>query len=163
MGPVVELLPVAAGDREFLYRVYASTREEELAVVPWDDTQKDAFLRMQFEAQDQWYREQYPQATFEVIVVDGEPAGRLYLNRGNAEIRIVDIALLPDHRRNGVGTSLLRDLLVEADAAGKRVSIHVERLNPALRLYERHGFSVAEDKGVYLFLERPPAYVKTAS
>ena len=163
MGPVVELLPVAAGDREFLYRVYASTREEELAVVPWDDTQKDAFLRMQSEAQDQWYREQYPQATFEVIVVDGEPAGRLYLNRGNAEIRIVDIALLPDHRRNGVGTSLLRDLLVEADAAGKRVSIHVERLNPALRLYERHGFSVAEDKGVYLFLERPPAYVKTAS
>jgi ribosomal protein S18 acetylase RimI-like enzyme len=162
MNAVVELLPVAAGDREFLYRVYASTRAEELAGVPWDDAQKDAFLRMQFDAQDQWYREQYPQATYDVIVVDGDPAGRLYLHRGKTEIRIVDIALLPEHRGSGVGASLLRDLLAEADAGGKRVTIHVERMNPALRLYGRLGFSVAEDKGVYLFLERRPAYVKTA-
>ena len=69
----------------------------------------------------------------------------------------MDIALLPEHRGNGVGSSLLRDLLAEADADGKRVTIHVERLNPALRLYERLGFSVAEDKGVYLLLERRSA------
>ena len=163
MRAAVELLPVAAGDREFLHRVYASTRADELAVVPWDEWQKEAFLRAQFDAQDRWYREQYPRASYEVIVVDGERAGRLYLHRGEAEIRIVDVALLPEHRGNGVGTSLLRELLAEADAAGKRVTIHVERLNPALRLYERLGFSVAEDKGVYLFLERPPSYVKTAS
>jgi ribosomal protein S18 acetylase RimI-like enzyme len=145
------------GDREFLYRVYASTRTEELAVVPWDEAEKDTFLRAQFDAQDRWYRENYPDVTFEVIEVDGEPAGRLYLHRGEREIRIVDIALLPEHRGNGVGSSLLRDLLAEADAAGQRVTIHVERFNPALRLYERLGFTVAEDKGVYLFLERPPA------
>jgi ribosomal protein S18 acetylase RimI-like enzyme len=163
MRAAVELLPVAAGDREFLYRVYASTRADELAVVPWDERQKEAFLRAQFDAQDRWYREQYPRASYEVIVVDGEPAGRLYLHRGEAEIRIVDVALLPEHRGNGFGTSLLRELLAEADAAGKRVTIHVERMNPALRLYERLGFSVAEDKGVYLFLERRPAYVNTAS
>jgi ribosomal protein S18 acetylase RimI-like enzyme len=154
------LRAVGPGDREFLYRVYASTRTEELAVVPWDETQKDTFLRAQFDAQDRWYRENYPHATFEVVEVDGEPAGRLYLHRGEHEIRIVDIALLPEHRGNGVGTWLLRNLLAEADATGKRVTIHVERLNPALRLYERLGFSVAEDKGVYLFLERQ---VKTAS
>jgi ribosomal protein S18 acetylase RimI-like enzyme len=157
------LRPVEADDREFLYRVYASTRTEELAVVPWDQAQKDAFLRAQFDAQDRWYRENYTQATYEVIVVDGEPAGRLYLHGGETEIRIVDVALLPEHRGNGIGTSLLRDLLAEADAAGKRVTIHVERFNRALRLYERLGFSVAEDKGAYLFLERPPRYVKTAS
>jgi ribosomal protein S18 acetylase RimI-like enzyme len=145
------------GDREFLYRVYASTRTEELAVVPWDEAEKDTFLRAQFDAQDRWYRENYPHATYEVIEVDGEPAGRLYLHRGEREIRIVDIALLPAHRGNGVGSSLLRDLLAEADAAGRRVTIHVERFNPALRLYERLGFTVAEDKGVHLFLERPPA------
>jgi ribosomal protein S18 acetylase RimI-like enzyme len=110
---------------------------------------------MQFDAQDRWYRAQYPQATFDVVVVEGEPAGRLYVNRGEGEIRIVDIALLPEHRGGGVGTSLLRDLIAEADAAGKRLTIHVERLNPALRLYERLGFALAEDKGVYLFLERP--------
>jgi ribosomal protein S18 acetylase RimI-like enzyme len=151
------LRQVEPRDRDFLFRVYASTRIEELAVVPWDDAQKDAFLRAQFEAQDRWYRENYAQATYEVIVVDGEPAGRLYLHRGDTEIRIVDVALLPEHRGHGVGSSVLRDVLAEADAAGKRVTIHVERLNPALRLYERLGFSVAEDKGVYLFLERPPA------
>jgi ribosomal protein S18 acetylase RimI-like enzyme len=157
MGEAVELRPVAAGDEELLFRVYAGTRETELAVVPWDDPQKQAFLRTQFDAQDRWYREHYIGASYEVVLIDGEPCGRFYVYRREAEIRIVDIALLPEHRGNGVGSSLLRDLLAEADAAGKRVTLHVERLNPALRLYERLGFSVAEDKGVYLFLERPPA------
>jgi ribosomal protein S18 acetylase RimI-like enzyme len=137
--------------------VYASTRAEELAVVPWDDAQKEAFLRAQFDAQAAWWRENYSGASFDVIVVGGEPAGRLYVHRGPSEIRIVDIALLPEHRGGGVGTSLLRDLLAEADESGKSVTIHVERMNPALRFYERLGFALAEDKGVYLFLERPPA------
>ena len=123
--------------------------------MPWDDAQKDAFLRSQFDAQDAWYRENYIGATLDVVVIDGGPAGRLYVHRGPSEIRIVDIALLLEHRGGVVGTSLLRDLIAEADAAGKSVTIHVERLNPALRLYERLGFSLAEDKGVYLFLERP--------
>ena len=150
------LRPVEPDDREFLYRVYASTRTEELAVVPWDDAQKDAFLRAQFAAQDAFWRKTYGDASFDIVVVDGEPAGRLYLRRGDSEIRIVDIALLPEHRGKGVGTRLLRDVIAE----GMRVTIHVERMNPALRLYERLGFEVAEDKGVYLFLERR---VKTAS
>ena len=111
---------------------------------------------MQFDAQDEWWREHYAQASFDVILVDGEPAGRLYVHRGPSEIRIVDIAILPEHRGGGVGTRLLDDLSAEADAAGKSLTIHVERMNPALRLYERLGFSLAEDKGVYLFLERPP-------
>jgi ribosomal protein S18 acetylase RimI-like enzyme len=156
MRGVVELRPVEPGDEDFLYRVYASTRAEELAVVPWDETQKNGFLRSQFEAQDRWYREHYTRASYEIVLIDGEPAGRLYLHRGDSEIRIVDIALLPEHRGDGVGSSLLRDLLAEADAAGKRVTIHVEQFNPALRLYERLGFSVGEDKDVYLFLERLP-------
>jgi ribosomal protein S18 acetylase RimI-like enzyme len=137
--------------------VYASTRAEELAVVPWDDVQKEAFLRQQFDAQDAWWHENYAEASFDVILVDGEPAGRLYVHRGPSEIRIVDIALLPEHRGSGVGTRLLDDLLAEGDAGAKNVTIHVERMNPALRLYERLGFALAEDKGVYLFLERPPA------
>ena len=112
---------------------------------------------MQFDAQDAWWRENYGDARFEVILVEGELAGRLYVHRSRSEIRIVDIALLPEHRGNGVGTRLLEDLLAEGDADGKSVTIHVERMNPALRLYERLGFSVGEDKGVYLFLERLPA------
>ena len=96
--------------------MYASTRAEELAVVPWDDVQKEAFLRQQFDAQDAWWHENYAEASFDVILVDGEPAGRLYVHRGPSEIRIVDIALLPEHRGSGVGTRLLDDLLPEGDA-----------------------------------------------
>jgi ribosomal protein S18 acetylase RimI-like enzyme len=115
---------------------------------------------MQFDAQDAWWRENYGDASFDVICVDGEPAGRLYVHRGPREIRIVDIALLPEHRGGGIGTRLLSELAAEADASGKSLTIHVERMNPALRLYERLGFALAEDKGVYLFLERPPRTIR---
>ena len=59
----------------------------------------------------------------------------------------MDIALLPEYRGRGIGTALLEELLVEADATGRRVTIHVERFNPARRLYERLGFVEAGDPG----------------
>jgi ribosomal protein S18 acetylase RimI-like enzyme len=152
------LRPVRADDAEFLYRLYASTREEELRPVPWDAGRKAAFLRQQFDAQTRHYGAHYPQDGFSVVEVDGRPAGRLYVDRGPDEVRIVDVSLLPGHRGAGLGTALLRDVLAEAQAARRRVTIHVERHNPALRLYARLGFAPVQDLGVYLFLEwRPPA------
>jgi len=148
----VELRPATPEDRELLFRVYASTREEELAPVPWPPEAKEAFLRQQFEAQDAWWRTNYAGASFEVVVDDGRDAGRLYLWEGPSEVRIVDVALLPEARRGGIGTRLLEDVKARASAAGKAVTIHVERMNPALGLYERLGFRLVEDKGVYLFL-----------
>ena len=144
-------------DEAFLRRLYASLREDELALVPWDEAAREAFLRQQFEAQDAHYREHYDGASFDVIEVDGEPAGRLYVARWEDEIRIMDIALQPEQRGAGIGTRLLRDLLDEGRRTGKRVSIHVEKHNGALRLYERLGFAPVADRGVYLLLERPPA------
>lgn len=146
------LRPATPADRELLFRVYASTREEELAPVPWPPEAKEAFLRQQFDAQDSWWRANYAGATYEVIVVAGVDSGRLYLWEGPKEIRVVDVALLPEARRRGAGTRLLEGLKERARAAGKAVSIHVERMNPALALYERLGFRLVEDKGVYLFL-----------
>ena len=151
----VALRPATDADLPFLARLYASTREEELAGVDWPQEQKDAFVRQQFEAQHAWYREQYAGASFDVVEVDGEPAGRLYVDRWPREVRIVDISLLPAHRGRGLGGALLAALFAEADAAGKPVSVHVERFNPALRLYGRLGFVFREDKGVYVLLERP--------
>ncbi len=153
------LRPVTASDTAFLQRVYASTRTEELALTDWSDEQKEAFVRMQFEAQDAYYREHYVGASFEVIEVDGVPAGRLYVHRRTAEIRLMDITLLPEFRGGGAGTALLRGLMAEAETAGKSLTIHVEMYNPALRLYEKLGFvASATDRGPYLFLEwRPPA------
>jgi GNAT superfamily N-acetyltransferase len=146
-------------DLPFLLRLYASTREEELAAVDWSSEQKEAFVRQQFEAQHAWYAEQYAPAgtSFDVVELDGEPVGRLYVARWPREVRIVDISLLPPWRGRGLGSRLLRELFAEADAAGKPVTIHVERFNPALRLYARLGFALREDKGVYLLLERPVA------
>jgi len=155
--PEVALRPARAGDREFLARVYASTREEELAPVPWTAEQKQAFLAQQFAAQTAHYEQHYDGLTSEVILVGGEPAGRLLLARWPGETRIVDIALLPEHRGRGVGTRLLRPILEEADAGGLPVTIHVEQNNPAMSLYRRLGFAPVGEAGIYLKLERPAA------
>jgi ribosomal protein S18 acetylase RimI-like enzyme len=150
------LRPAEPDDAELLLRIYASTREEELAVVPWDASVKEAFLRMQSTAQDAHYRATYPNASFDLIVSGDDVLGRLYVNRGESAWRVIDIALLPEHRGSGIGTRLLTEILAEAGAAGKPVQIHVERFNPARHLYERLGFRQIDDLGVYLLLERKP-------
>ena len=152
----VTLRPIAEEDLGFLYRLYASTREEELAVVDWPAEQKEAFLRQQFAAQHAWYQEHYAGASFDVVEMAGRPAGRLYVARWERELRLVDVALLPEHRGSGLGTALVSRVLAEAADAGKPVTIHVERMNPAQRLYRRLGFTLLEDKGMYLLLEWRP-------
>jgi ribosomal protein S18 acetylase RimI-like enzyme len=155
-GREIKLRTVQPEDQEFLYRVYASSREMELAAVPWDDAQKEQFLRMQFNAQDKYYHEYYSNAAYDVVLVDGEPAGRLYVDRWAEEIRVMDIALLPQYRNTGIGSTLLRRVMDEGAQSGKKVSIHVEQFNPALRLYERLGFKGKEQRGVYYLLEWTP-------
>lgn len=149
-------------DEAHLLAVYASTREDELALTDWDEARKREFVEQQFRAQDQYYRANYANASYQVILVDGRPAGRLYLARWPDEIRIMDIALLKAYQRRGVGGRLLADLQAEARAAGKLLRIHVERFNPALSLYVRLGFQLVEDRGVYLFLEWSPDGVSSA-
>jgi ribosomal protein S18 acetylase RimI-like enzyme len=141
--------PIADPDLPFLSRLYASTRTEELAITPWSDAQKAAFLQMQFDAQHAHYQTHYTGTDFLVIMQGGNEIGRLYLARWEREHRIVDIALLPEHRRKGLGEALLRDLLDEAARAGKAVSIHVEKFNPAMSLYRRLGFVAVGEAGAY--------------
>jgi GNAT superfamily N-acetyltransferase len=152
----IGLRPTSSSDHDFLLQLYASTREEELAQVPWSDGERAAFLRHQFQAQDRHYREHYPEASFDVVELDGVPVGRLYVARWADEIRIMELSLLPDHRGAGIGTRLVRSILDEAARAGKRTSVHVEQHNPARRLYERLGFVPIADRGVYLLLEAQP-------
>jgi GNAT superfamily N-acetyltransferase len=150
----VSLRPIQEEDMEVLFRVYASTRAEEMAmVVDWTDEQKEAFLRMQFQAQHAWYQEHYIGAQFDLLLVDGVPAGRLYVHRRGTEIRLVDISLLPEFRGSGIGTKLLHELMAEAEAAGKPLTIHVEKYNPAMRLYLRLGFKSIDDRGPYDLME----------
>jgi ribosomal protein S18 acetylase RimI-like enzyme len=157
MPDLLGLRAIRPDDEAFLYQVYASTREEELRPLAWEEAQKQAFLTMQFTAQHRYYQEQFPHASFDVILQGERPIGRLYVDRRDDEISIVDIALLPEHRNAGIGTALLRGLLAEAAAAGKPIRIYVERYNPALALYQRLGFTRAGDTGVYFLMEWHPA------
>lgn len=152
----LSLRPVEASDRDLLCAVYGSTREDELRMTDWPEEQKAQFVRMQFEAQDAYYREHYPGSQWSVILAGGEPAGRLYVHRRTSEIRLMDITLLPAFRGRGLGSRLLDDLLAEAAREGKSLSIHVEIYNPAYRLYRRLGFEKVEDRGVYHLLRWTP-------
>jgi len=128
-------------------------------MVSWSDEEKAAFLRMQFDAQAHHYRAHFKDARFDVIEVDGEPAGRLYVDRTINEIRLIDIALLPEYRGHGVGSMLLRELIGEANCSQSRVIVHVEQVNPARMLYERLGFvaSGGVNGGIYLLMQWVPA------
>ncbi|MBN1668457.1 MAG: GNAT family N-acetyltransferase [Anaerolineales bacterium] len=152
----LDFRPISEADLDFLYQVYASTRQDELDQLDWTATQKAEFLQMQFTAQHRHYQEYFPEAEFQIILVDGRPAGRLYLSRWETEFRIIDIALLPAVRGQGIGTTILRQISAEAEAQGLPVRIHVEQFNPALNLYLRLGFRKIGEQGVYFLMERVP-------
>ncbi|ACM19638.1 N-acetyltransferase, GNAT family [Geotalea daltonii FRC-32] len=151
----IALRSIGEGDLEFLLLLYASTREPEKAMVAWPDEQWDQFMRMQFSLQHAQYMKNYENPSFDVILVNGVPAGRLYVNRKADDCRLIDIALLPEFHGRGIAGSLIGLLLQEADENGTSVSLHVEKNNPVRDYYLRLGFNVAEDKGVYDFMVRP--------
>jgi ribosomal protein S18 acetylase RimI-like enzyme len=146
----VALRPVETGDSGFLRQVYAGTRAAEMALVNWTEDEKHAFLDMQFTAQDHHYRRHYPDADHWVVLVDGQAAGRYVVDRNQDRILIVDIALLPQHRSQGVGASLLESTQADAVAAGLPVVLNVEMSNPAAGLYRRLGFTQTAEQGIHL-------------
>jgi ribosomal protein S18 acetylase RimI-like enzyme len=147
------LRPITDADLPILFEIYASTRTGELAPVTWwDEAQKRAFLFQQFAAQHQYYLQHYINSSFDVVMVDEQIIGRLYVARWENQIRIIDIAFLPPHRGMGIGTQLLGRLLEESRTQNLPLTIHVERNNPALAWYHRLGFKMVEDKGVYFLL-----------
>ena len=152
----ITLRPITLKDEELLYEIYASTREEELAVTGWDDAQKQAFLKMQFYAQHKYYIEQFRKASFDMILLDGDPVGRLYVDRRKAEIHVIDITLLPNYRNRGIGLTLFKAIMAEGQQSGRFVSIYVERFNRARRFYARLGFQEIEHDDIYYFMKWQP-------
>ena len=159
-APRVELRPVEPADDEFLLDVYASSRADEMALVDWTDEQKRAFLRSQLDAQRADYEGRFPRADYDVIVVGGRPAGRLWVARKPDEIHLIDIALLPEFQNRGVGKFLLGRLIEESEAKGLPLRHTVYFYNPqARRFYERLGFTKCGEAmgGAYIHMERLPA------
>ena len=154
----VALRAVQPSDEEFLLGVYAASRADEMALVDWDEAQKMAFLRSQFEAQAAQYRARFPDAEYSIILYKGTPVGRFWIGRTPEQIRLLDIAILPEFQNQGVGAVLLKSLLAESEAAGVPLRHMVFKMNTAaLRFYERFGFSPIEDVGAYIHMERQPA------
>ena len=150
----VQLRPVTDADQEFLVGVYASTRADELAQVNWDESQKDAFIRWQYAMQKQEYDARYPDARYQLILVDDQPAGRIWVGSDDTQIRLLDIALLTEFQNRGVGAYLVQQLIDEAKRAQKPLRHMVFMLNDdAFRFYERLGFTTIEDVGAYKHME----------
>lgn len=145
--------PVRSDDDALLLEIYASTRADELKHTPLDDSQREVFLRLQLAAQQKHYETHYPEADHQLILMGDRSIGRVYVARLTDEVRILDIALLPEHRNAGIGSSMIKAIQSEASKAGVPVRIYVETFNPSLRLFERLGFSRAQDIGTHFLME----------
>jgi ribosomal protein S18 acetylase RimI-like enzyme len=143
------LRPAEAGDEDFLHRLYASTRTDEMALVDWSAEQKEAFLCMQFQAQTAHYRAYYRHAEYQIIQHENIPIGRLIVDRSNDSMLVVDIALLPEYRNAGIGTTIIRHLMTEAALAYQPIVLRVEFFNRAIKLYSRLGFVKTREINIY--------------
>lgn len=144
-------------DEPFLLEVYASTRLEELEPFGWSEDQKHAFIKMQFTARER----SYPRVDSRIILLNGRPVGRMMVDRGDESILLRDIALLTEYRNAGIGSRLLTELMKDAAAAGKPIELHVVSTSPAVRFYERLGFTKSgDDTAAYLEMKWVPATVE---
>lgn len=156
--PLVTTRPAMPEDRDFLLRVYAAAREVELSMTPWSSEQKRLFLEHQFDAQLHHYSAEFPNARHDVIVLSetGELAGRIYVNRTADRISILDITVLPEFRRRGIGSRMIATLTDEAERSGQAVQVYVETFNPSQQFFLSRGFFVELDDGLNLKLVKPP-------
>ena len=153
-GRALSLRAATSDDEPFLFEVFVGTRLDEFRFL--DEQQQQAIIRMQYNAQRSQYDDGFPEAESSIILLDGVPAGRMIVNESEREFSLVDIALLPEYRKAGVGTRLLKELLDRAVVARKPIRLHVLKSNPALRLYERLGFSLANEESMYLEMTFEP-------
>lgn len=154
---VITVRPEEPLDEAFLFELYASTRQEELDAWGWPPEMRSAFLAMQFKV-SQGYHRVFPDAEFQIVLLNGAKAGRLIIYRTRDELQLVDIALLPQHRNAGVGSALLQRILGEAAATNKPLRLKVLKSNRAARFYERLGFEKTGETELHFDMEwRAPA------
>jgi ribosomal protein S18 acetylase RimI-like enzyme len=147
--------PICGADEEFLFGVFYSAQAEKFELLDLPPDQQEQLLQLQYQAQRRAYLSEFPGADFDLVLMNGVPAGNLYALRGPDRFVLIDITLLPEHRNSGVGAELIRQLIAAASAAGKALNAHVAKDNPAWHLWRRLGFEVVDDDGVYLRIHVP--------
>jgi ribosomal protein S18 acetylase RimI-like enzyme len=151
--PHVSLRSAQPDDREFLLRVYASTREPEMLSWGWPAAEQSRFIQMQFDARARGYAVSYPAAAESVVLANDEPAGSILVLRAPQELRLVDIALLPQFRNLGITSALLGALIAESVHKKIPLRLSVVKGNRAARLYERLGFFLKSEDAMYCEME----------
>ncbi len=149
----IEFRIITDQDKAFLFDVYASTREWEFALTVWPEAEKQVFLKSQYKAQDQTYKMRYLGAIYRIIQLDGEDIGRLYVDRQDDKLMIIDFALLPQFQGRGIGSDILKSLMHEAYSGKVPVKLHVEQNSPAVEFYLRHGFKKTGVNGLHFAME----------
>ena len=152
--PIISSRRIKDHDEDFLYFLYASGRTEELAPLLWNNTQKESFLKSQYGARKQHYQSHYHNSIHQIITLDSYDVGMIHYCEKEDEIRLIDIAVMPEFQNKGVGTTLLKELINFAKKWKKPLRLSVLKYNPkALRLYERLGFSVISEDAMYKMME----------
>ncbi|MGE7843727.1 GNAT family N-acetyltransferase [Lysinibacillus sp. NPDC093712] len=146
----IDLKAITNADEAFLFEVYSSTRNQEVDAWGWSVEQKQIFLEMQWRAQHASYKQQFPDASNSIIVVDNQCVGRLLIKELQGYHHLIDISLLPIYQGKGIGTYVINELLQKASKGKKAVILRVFQTNPARNLYERLGFRVVSVDELYL-------------
>jgi GNAT superfamily N-acetyltransferase len=136
------LRPYDVSDDPFLYDVFATTWQSEVAALPNQKLARHV-LRIQHIAQERRFSALHPGQQRFVVLADGEQAGRLYVQQDGAVTRIVDLTLMPEFRSRGIGTRIVRDLCRLAGRDGHTLSLRVGRRHTGVTdLYSRLGFTL---------------------
>jgi ribosomal protein S18 acetylase RimI-like enzyme len=145
------LRPALPADADFEHLLYASTRDD---LRPLGPEVFDGLVGMHFRAQSMSVRLEHPQAEHKIVMVQEAPVGRLIIDASGNHIEVIDVALLPEYRNYGLGTSVLRSVLAQADRLGRAIRLNIEKQSRAVRLYERLGFVICGDIGMYFAMSR---------
>jgi GNAT superfamily N-acetyltransferase len=156
--PTISLRPAVAEDEPFLQEFYFNLRRPEFQILAMPEEELRQLLQMQYQLQAGSYTARFPNSGYQVVLVDGEPAGRIWVDRQEDEIRIVDVGLDANRRNQGTGTVLVQRLQEEAREAGLPIRARVDRFNPgSLRFHLRLGFQIVREEQLDLGLEWKPA------
>ena len=141
--------PICEDHEDLLFRLYCEGRKGEVASFGWAENGALAFLRMQFEARETAYRFQFPALVDEIVLLEGEPVGRVLTSVEDGKLLLVDIAVLAAHQRSGIGTNVVRCLQAKAASESKPVLLRVDKTNlPAIGFYKKLGFVVDDESQI---------------
>jgi GNAT superfamily N-acetyltransferase len=153
----ITLRDAMPADRQFLARLYEDTRRQEISAWGWPTEQQEQFLRTQFDAQYRWYRAGFPDASDRIICAEEAAVGRILTALESGGMRLIDIALLEEHRNRGIGGKLLCQLQQDCTTRGCALCLQVLQGNPAIRLYQRLGFERSGMDPMYVQMEWLPS------